>query len=887
MSLFRRWRRWRSHDELEEEIQAHLELEAQIHLERGLSPHAARAAAQRRFGNATLVRERAREADPFAGLEIFGKDVRHAMRSLIRTPGFTLAALLTLALGIGANAAIYQIFDAVLLRPLPVQNAEELVIVELADDRGVAGRRASLGNGYNRTSNPLWEHFRDSQRVLTGVMAWSNTSLRVGRTGDSPLARGLFVSGDFFRVLGANPLVGRTFTEADDRPGCAPGAVLSHGFWQRQFGADPAVIGRTIVLNSQPAPIVGVTPSGFIGVEVGRPYDVAVPLCSQATLGAEEGWLDDGMTWWLTVMGRLRAGQRLESVNAVLAVASPSIFEATLPVDYPRDEIDDYLSLQLEAVPGARGVTALRSRYGDPLLFLIGTTGLILLLACTNLANLILARSSAREHEFAVRQAIGASAGRLVRQSLSESALLAIGGAAAGLVLARGMSRLLVGLLGEGLSLDLPVDVRLVVFVLGAATLACATFGAIPAWRASRPAALDAIDSGRNPSSGHWGSGLRKALVVSQVALSLVLLFGAVLFTGTLRNLMAVDTGFEPDGVLVARVDYDALGIEPASRVAFKRSLLDRLASAPGVESAAEVRHVPLGGTGTGISVRLAGADAAGEQLTRFNATSEEYLDTMRIPLLAGRNFERRDEGTPVAIVNRAFAAWLALENQIGQRFSIDDPDIVFDIIGYVPDTKYSGLRENPVPIAFVPTGLIPDPRPYTDFMIRSAQPAGAIEGVRGVIRDVSPLIRTDIRPFNATIRAGLLPERLLATLAGFFGILAVLIAAVGLYGVISYLIVRRTTEIGVRMALGATRRHVLTMVLAQAARLVAIGCAAGSVLALVAARWAQSLVFGLEPRSVGTVGLACLLLAFVAAAACSVPALRATRLEPRTALHG
>jgi predicted permease len=586
-------------------------------------------------------------------------------------------------------------------------------------------------------------------------------------------------------------------------------------------------------------------------------------------------------------MARLPPEGRLESVNAALEVASTSIFEATLPTGYPADEVNDYLGLELHAVPGRLGVSVLRGRYGDPLEFLIATTGLILLLACTNLANLMLARSSAREHEVAVRQAIGASAGRLVRQSLVESALLATGGAAAGLLLARSLSELLVGLLGEGVSLDLPVDIRLVMFVLGAATLACLTFGAFPAWRASRPAALTAIGSGRNPS-GHWSSALRKALVVSQVALSLVLLFGAVLFTGTLRNLMAVDRGFAADGILVAFVDYDPLKIEPASRVAFKRNLLDRIASAPGVESAAEVRHVPLGGTGSSISVRLEGADAPLAQPMRLNAMSEEYLDTMSIPLLAGRKFERGDEGTPVAIVNRAFAARLALENPIGRRFSVEGPDIVFNIIGYVPDTKHFSLREDAVPIAFVPTGLVPDPRPFTDFMIRSSQPVGAVaEAVRRAIRDVSPRIRTVIRPFNETIRRGLLPERLLATLAGFFGILAVLIAAVGLYGVISYLIVRRTTEIGVRMALGATRRDVLTMVLAQAARLVAIGCAAGSVLALVAARWAQSLVFGLEPQSVGTVGLACLLLAFVAAAACSVPALRAARLEPRTALHG
>jgi putative ABC transport system permease protein len=883
-----RWLRWRSNVELDEEIEAHLELEIRANLDRGLSPEQARSAAKRRFGNATLVKERAREANPFSRLEIFAKDVRYAFRSLVRAPGFALAALLTLALGIGANTAIYQLFDAVLLRPLPLQSPQELAIVEPADATRVQVRRTSRPTGYEPFSNPLWERFRDRQDMFQGVLAWANTDLRVGHDSESPLARGLFVSGKFFHVLGVNPLLGRTFTAADDQPGCgAPGAVLSHGFWRRQFGGDPAIIGRTVVLNSQQVPIIGVTPAGFSGVEVGRSYDVAVPICSQRMLGAEEGWLDDSTTWWLTVMGRLPAERRLESVNPALEVASRPLFEATLPADYPKDDVEDYLSLSLRAVPGSAGVSALRIRYGDPLLFLMATTGLVLLLACTNLANLILARSSAREHELAVRRAVGASSGRLVRQSMVESALLAIGGGAAGLLVAGALSRLLVDFLGAGLSLDLPVDLRLVGFVAGVAALACVTFGAIPAWRASRPAAIDAINDGRSPASGRRGFAWRQVLVVAQVALSLVLVFGAVLFTGTLRNLLAVDTGFEPDGVLVARVDYDALEIPQASRVAFKRDVLDRIDRAPGVGSAAEVRHVPMGGTGTGINVWLDGADPAGREPMRLNAMSEAYLETMGIPLLAGRDFDSRDEGDPVAIVNRTFASRLGLKYPVGERFRVEGEDIVFEIVGFVPDTNYFNLREDFPPIAFVPTGLVPDPRPYTDFMIRSTMPAGAVaDAVRHAVREVSPRIRTDIRPFNETIRDRLLPERLMATLAGFFGVLAALIAAVGLYGVMSYLVVRRTNEIGIRMALGATRRDILAMVLAQAAKLLAIGFAAGSVLALAAGGLAQSLVFGLEPQSIAMVGLACVLLAFVAAAACYLPAGRAASVEPRDALR-
>jgi predicted permease len=386
---------------------------------------------------------------------------------------------------------------------------------------------------------------------------------------------------------------------------------------------------------------------------------------------------------------------------------------------------------------------------------------------------------------------------------------------------------------------------------------------------------------------------LRQALVVSQIAVSLVLVFGAVLFAGTLRNLLLVDTGFKPDGVLVARVDYDALEIPQESRAAFKRDVLDRIASVPGIGSAAEVRHVPMGGTGTSVGVGFERAGSAVREGMPFNLVTEGFLETMGIPRIAGRDFERRDHGTRVAIVNRTFAGRLGLENPVGATFRAEAdwiegrPDVVFEIVGYVPDTKYSDQREEAQPIVFIPFGVIADPRPFTDFMIRSTMPASAAAAaVKGAIREVSPRIRTDIRPFNETIRDRLLPQRLLATLAGFFGVLAVLVAAVGLYGVMSYLVVRRTNEIGVRMALGASRKNIMALVLTHAARLLTIGCVAGSLLAFGAGGLVQSLVFGLEARSIAPVALACLLFAFVAALACYLPAARAAAVEPREALR-
>jgi predicted permease len=890
-----RWVRWRSDAELDEEIHTHLEMEIQANLDRGLSPEDARRAAMRRFGNAALVKERSQDGDPLCRLEILFKDIRHALRGLVRAPGFTLAALVTLALGIGANTAIFQLFDAVLLRSIPVANPHELVLVELADDSAVSRRTASI---FAPLSNPVWEQVRDRQDVFQGVMAWGPTTfapLYWNLDGDSRLLEGLFVSGEFFRVLGVDSLLGRTFTAADDQRACGlPGAVLSHSFWQREFGGDPEVVGSTISINSRQVPVVGVTAAGFSGVWVGRSYDLAVPLCSFATLGAEDGWLDDAGLWWLTVMGRLPTEETPESVNATLASLSPSIFETTLPVDYPADSIDAYLGLTLQAVSGATGVSALRTRYGDPLLFLLATTGLVLLLASTNLANLILARSSAREHELAVRLAIGASSARLVRQSVIESMLLAVGGGVAGLLLATALGRILLAFFGEGLSLDLGVDLRLIGFLAGAATVASVMFGIVPAWRASRLNAAEAMSDGRNASSSaHRGFGFRKVLVVSQVAVSLVLVCGAVLFTGTLVNLLAVDTGFEPDDVFVARVNYEGMGIPQESRVAFKRDVLDRMGAVPGVVSVAETRHVPMGGTGTGMDVWLDGSDPDAREMIGFNFTTEEYLDAMGIPLLAGRDFGREDIGRPVAIVNWTLASRLGLEDPVGGRFHIEgneigQTDLGVEIVGLVPDTKYfNTLRADPFPIAFMPTGVASDERPYADFMIRSALPTGdTTTAIRRALDEFGSGVQVDIRPFNETIRNLLLPERLMATLAGFFGVLAMTVASVGLYGVMSYMVTRRKNEIGVRVALGATRRDILALVLSQSGRLVAIGCAAGCALVLAAAGLVRSLVFGIEPRSVETVAFACGLLVFVAAVACYVPARRAARMDAHEALR-
>jgi putative ABC transport system permease protein len=877
------------------ELRFHIESQIEDFMTHGLSREEAELRARREFGAVELAKDECRDARPFQWADHFLRDVRYAFRSLRKSPGFAAAAVGTLALGIGANTAIFQLLDAVRLRTLPVKEPQQLAMVQLADRTGWRGNQAG---SYPALTNPIWERFRDSQDTFSGVLAWSNNNFNLAPGGEARFAKGLFVSGDFFRVLGVAPLMGRVLTAADDHRGCGlPGAVVSYSFWQRELGADPSAIGRKLMLNFHQVEVIGVTSPGFSGLEIGRSYDVAVPICSQATLWNEGNWLDAGTAWWLTVMGRLKPGETLAQASAQLRATTPAIFQATLPANYPPVNVKDYLKFKLVAVPAENGVSGLRSQYGDPLLLLLATTGLVLLIACANLANLILARSTAREHEFAVRLAIGASRGRLIRQLMTESILLALAGASVGLFLSGLLSRFLVALLGtqgNPLFLDLHPDGRMLAFTAVVASLTCILFGLTPALRATRTAASDAIrTSGRTLSTSRERFGLRQVLVVSQVALSLVLLVSALLFSGSLRNLLAVDAGFQHRGVLIASIDFSRSKIPSERRIAFKHDLLERIRALPGVAAAAESDIIPLSGNGTSNNVWEEGSDASRKMESNFNVISEGYWKTMRTTLLSGRDFNDRDLtlSPRVAIVNQTLARRLGLgANPVGKRFRREatptEPERIFEIVGLVRDTKYYGLREEFTPIAFLCASQAAR-GPFVDALIRSTLPLGdTTAAVRSALAQISPVIGIDFRAFETTVRDALLRERLMATLSGFFGALAALIAAIGLYGVMSYLVVRRTNEIGVRIALGADRRDILALIMRQAGVLLAIGLATGTLLALTAATAARSMLFGLKPYDGRTLALAAALLAAVTAAASYLPARRAARLDPMAALR-
>jgi putative ABC transport system permease protein len=892
----RLFHRRRLEAELRKELEYHVQRQMDDYRKAGLTEAEARRKARLEFGGKEQIGEVCRDARGTRWLESIFEDVRSSQRILRKSRAFAIAAVVTLALGIGANLAIFRLLDAVRLRALPVKDPQDLAIVQLAD---MTGWRGSQATAYPALTNPIWEQFRDNQKSFSGVLAWGDNDFNIAPGGEARLVHGLFVSGDFFKVLGVTPLLGRVFTAAEDQRGCGlPGAVISYAFWQREFGGDASVIGRKLTLNDQKTEIVGVTPEGFSGPEVGRSYDVAVPICSQAVLWNAGNWLNEGTVWWLTVMGRLKPGESREQVNAQLRATSPALFRATLPSNYPTENVNDYLKFKLKALPASGGVSFLRDQYDAPLLLLLAITGLVLLIACANLANLILARSTARAHEFAVRLAIGASRRRLVQQLMTEALFLTCCGVVAGLFVSDALTHFLIALLGtqgSDLFLDLRPDWRMLVFTAGVASLTCILFGVTPAFQATRAEVAEALKAGvRSLSTTRQRFGLRQFLVVTQVSLSLVLIVSALLFSGSLRNLMAVDTGFRVNGILVADIDLSRLQIPVGERIEFKRNLLGRVRAVPGVISAAEVSVLPISGNGTDNAVWKDKAAAAENVVSHFNWLGPGYLRTMGITLLSGRDFDDHDTASSprVAIVNQSFARKLGLgANPVGQRFrrqaTPSSPEMAFEIVGFVKDTKYFNLREEFAPITFLPVAQDTQPDPFEQIVIRSGGSlAGIASGVRSATEHVSKSIGLNFQVFEDTVRDGLTRERLMATLSSMFGILAVLIASVGLYGVMSYIVARRTNEIGVRMALGANRANIAGLILRQAGVLLAAGIGTGVAFALIATRMAQSMLFGLKPYDARTFMLGAILLATVTLVASYLPARRAARLEPMTALR-
>ena len=824
----------------------------------------------------------------------FARDLKYAARALRASPGFTTVAVLSLALGIGANTAIFQLIDAVRLRALPVPHPEQLAIVKIANRDWAQGRF----NGNNpMLTNPQWEQIRDHQQAFSGIFVFGDETFNMADGGEVRKARGLWLSGEAFQVLGINAAAGRLLIPSDDRRGCGtPAAVLSYPFWQRQFGGQTSAIGRTLNLEGHQVEIVGVTPPNFFGLNTGKSFDVAIPLCADGVLhDADNRRLDNTYYWWLSTLGRLKPGMTLESANAQMAAISPTVFGATIPTKYNQENAKKYVQYRLGTFPGASGISNLREEYADPLYLLLAVAALVLLIACANLANLLLARASAREHEIAVRLALGASRGRLIRQLMTESLLLSVTGALIGLSFAGTVSAFLLNYIStevDPVFIQLALDWRMFGFTAGLAILTCLMFGLAPAIRATRLSPQSVMTaSGRGLTANRERFGMRRMLVVSQVALSLVLLVGALLFVRSLTKLMAVDAGFKTDGVVIASLDMSRLNTPMEARNEYQRQVLERVRATPGLQDTAMTSISPMSGSGWNQNIIVNGEKLKSSYMSRV---TPGYFKALGVAMLNGRDFTERDNTTSraVAIVNERFVQkYLTGQNPLGRTFQIEmppgEPQPEYEIVGLVKDTKYYELREDDLPIVFFPEAQDPKPDPWVEMVVHSDLPLQDVTArVKNTLTEINPGIAFEFHVLQTQIHDGLLRERLMATLSGFFGFLAVVLAMVGLYGVISYMVVSRTNEIGIRMALGADRGKILSMIMREAGTLVAVGIVFGGVAAVIAARAASALLFGLKPHDPATLLIAAITLTTVGAVASLLPAQRAAKLDPMEALR-
>jgi len=888
-ALFARRRR---SDDLAEEIRRHLEIEERESLESGMTPDEAHYAALRRFGNVTVAKEGSTEMWKWLLLEQLLQDVRYGIAQLSRKPAFTAVAVLTLALGIGANTAIFSLIDAVMLRMLPVQRPDELAVVERYNPW-----RSEPSPSF---TNALWEQVRDQQDVFSGAFAWSIDGLDLARGGAVHLANTLWVSGGFFNTLGLRPASGRLIAASDDQRGCPAVAVLSYGFWQEHFGGANSAIGSTLSLNDHPFEVIGVAPAGFFGMDVGQKFDVAAPICATKVIDGEQSRLDHRSWWWLSVAGRVKPGITRSQLTARLKVLSPGIMAAAVPHTWPEDEQHRFVKQSLAADSGATGMSMLRRQFDQPLQVLMGVVGLVLLIACANIASLMLARAAARHKEIAVRQALGARRGRLIRQLLTECLMLSVAGALLGILFARWGTSLLVRYISTARTtvfLDLSLDGRVLGFTAAIAALTAVLFGLLPALRSTSVSLASAMKGSQTLELERPARvRSRRLIVASQVALSLVLLVAAGLLLRSFAKLATLDIGFDRNNVLMVTADLKTAKIAPEQQLATYEQIETRLKALPGVVSAGRSVMPPLSGEEWNNSIRtnwsksLTGDDA----LAWFNFVSPGFLDTLHMTLLAGRNLNSGDTKTSpaVAIVNQTLAhRFFPGLNPVGKTFRVDDgsgkPGPPVEVVGIVRDAKYGGLREDTYATAFFPSTQVPEHSDAETFEVRTAIPPSALTGpVQAAIASVNRQIPLEFHTLAELANDSMVQERLLALLSGFFGALALLLAMIGLYGTLSYLVTQRRTEFGVRMALGARPGSILWLVMSDVFLVLAGGITVGILISLAATRVLQEMLFGLGPRDAITMISAAAVLSIVALIAGYLPARRATKVDPMAALR-
>jgi predicted permease len=884
--------------ELDEELRYHLERDVEQNIEGGMSPEEARYAARRSFGGLEQSKEECREARGVRLLEDLWQDVRYGVRTLVKKPGFTLISVATLALGIGANTAIFSLVNATLWRQLPVSEPESLVYVYSGNP----------GSPYSNASYPDYVEFRDQNQVFSGLGAWGGISASMNSNDQTDLITGAIVSGNFFEVVGVRAAVGRTISNEDDQtPGGHPVVVISHGLWKRRFGGETGIIGRQIGLNGQSFTIIGVLPQEYKSAFPNRVDDLYVPMMMQAVMRPPRAGYSGEMNpdllkvrrnRWLLLVGRLKPGVSLEQAAASLVPITKQ--QAQL---YPETNRNRILTLTKvnDGDPEARSSLLSVAR------LLLSVVGIVLLIACANVANLLLARASARRKEIAVRLALGARRARLIRQLLTESLLLSLLGGAAGMLLALWAVDVLKGAPPPGVlpvSLDFSLDGRVLIFTLTLSVVTGLIFGIAPALQASRP---DLVSTLKNDSPAlnhnHWRFNLRNGLVIIQVALSFVLLIGAGLFLRSLGRAQSIVTGFDESKLLAAPLNINLLRYTRSQGKEFYRQAVERVEALPGVESASLTRVVPLSGGSSIRGMLIEGRAApdnnfrsegstggANENAVSMSVVGPKYFQTVGISLLRGRDFNVQDtEDKPgVLIVNETFVArHFGGGDALGKRLSLDGAQGPWrEIVGVVRDSKYITLGEAPTPFAYAP--LSQNHETGMTLLVRTrGEPASVAAAVRQAVQSLERnLPVTNVRTMSELIGNALYAPRMGAMLIAVFGLLALLLAAVGLYGVMAYAVSQRTREIGIRMALGAQASDVRRLILREGMTLVLIGTVFGLMVALAATRLLVSFLYGISPLDTLTFVATASVLATVAFIANIIPARRATKVDPMIALR-
>jgi predicted permease len=878
--------RRRQDEDLDEELRAHIDMAADENLKRGMTAQRARTSALKDFGGVTQIKEtyRLRRGLPF--IEQMSSDLRFAFRQLVNAPGFTAVALLTLALGVGANTAVFSLIDSLLLRPLAVPHAEQLAVLRMDENKA---------EPEYEFCTPFFRSLERRHEVFSAVFAYNPDTLQVRGTSGSENIQGMLVSGQFFDALETPPLLGRYLTQQDDRPGGSPAGLavaISESFWNNWFNRARDVVGRKLVIANTPFTVVGVMPRRFIGPDPTQRPEIFAPLSAEPIIDAPRNHIDDGVhSWWIDLAARLKPGVTLAQANAQLVtVSDPILRESAADADFISD--DENRHFHFAAEPGSRGYAFARSLFRKPLTAMFAMCAGILLLACLNLAGLLMARGTARERELATRLAMGATRGRLIKQLLTESLLIAVLGTAAGLAAAPLASRALAAMVQDNrfhMQLDTSLDLRVFAFAALIAVAATLLIGLIPALQATAGDLNHHIKHGQHARRVNERRRiLPRLLMGSEVALALILLAGAGLLATSLVRLFKSGVGFDPNGLVNIAFSMDKQPLQGDALMRIYQQLGDGLSHQPGVKSVSFEFIVPLSHRGWN---RYYASPAGGKHLIFMNAVGPDYFGTMRIPLYAGREFNWNDSKASglKTILNQSAARLLFPgQNALGQLVQNPSEKTSYEVVAVVGDTKYRDLRAPAQAIGYVPMQQDEQPKPSLVAVLRVSGPLAPLAGAaRTFAAQLAPTIPAPVMTtMDDVLNTSVSSERMMAMLSVFFAGCALLVTGIGLYGTLAYSTARRTSEIGIRMALGAHRAQVVGMVFRENAWIAAGGSLAGLAIALLASRALASFLYGTSPRDPWVMAGSAAALAIVAGAASLLPALRAARIEPMQALR-